>query len=70
MTNRNINGVIVPLLTPINSDESVNYVYLDNLIEYVIQGGVDAIFAMGTTGEFARFDKDTRGKVAAHICKS
>lgn len=43
MTNRNINGVIVPLLTPINSDESVNYVYLDNLIEYVIQGGVDAI---------------------------
>lgn len=69
MTNRNINGVIVPLLTPINSDESVNYVYLDNLIEYVIQGGVDAIFAMGPTGEFARFDKDTRGKVAAHICK-
>ncbi len=56
-------GVITPLLTPIHPDESVNYQEMKALIDYVIAGGVDAIFIMGSTGEFARFDEDTRGKI-------
>lgn len=56
-------GIIVPLLTPINEDESINYAQLAALIEHVIAGGVDVIFIMGSTGEFARFDTQTRAKV-------
>lgn len=49
------NGVIVPLLTPIKQNEEVNFAQLEALTEYVIQGGVDGLFVMGTSGEFARF---------------
>ena len=63
-------GIIVPLLTPINEDESVNFGQLAKLVEYVIAGGVDAILAMGSTGEFARFTPETRGAIVAEIVKS
>ena len=53
-------GIIVPLLTPVNEDESINNDALERLINYVIEGGVDAIFVMGSSGEFARFDTDFR----------
>ena len=53
-------GIIVPLLTPVNEDESINNDALERLINYVIEGGVNAIFVMGSSGEFARFDTDFR----------
>ncbi len=58
-------GSIVPLLTPLNSDESVNFEQLDVLVDHVITGGVDALLVMGSTGEFARFSPDTRGRIIA-----
>lgn len=63
MNNIDVHGIIVPLLTPIFEDETVNYSELETLINYVIDGGVDAIFSMGSSGEFARFDADTRFQV-------
>ena len=64
------NGVITPLLTPINKDESVNYEQMRRLIDYVIDGGVNAVFAMGSTGEFARFDVQTRGEILKESVKA
>jgi len=63
-------GVITPLLTPINQDESVNYEQMRSLIDYVIDGGVDAVFVMGSSGEFARFDPQTRGNVLKESVKA
>lgn len=60
-------GVIVPLLTPINEDESVNFAQLRRLVDHVVEGGVDGLLAMGSTGEFARFDPGTRGNIIAEI---
>ncbi len=48
-----INGSIVALITPMNSDGSVDYKSLENLVEYHIAEGTDAIVAVGTTGESA-----------------
>lgn len=62
-------GVIVPLLTPVDESEQVKDLELKRLVDYVIGGGVDAIFAMGTTGEFARFDEETRGRVIASVVR-
>ncbi|MBO4823791.1 MAG: 4-hydroxy-tetrahydrodipicolinate synthase [Lachnospiraceae bacterium] len=44
-------GAAVALVTPMNSDGSVNYDKLAELIEFQINGGTDAIVACGTTGE-------------------
>ncbi len=60
-------GVIVPLLTPLNTDESVNFAQLGRLVDHVVAGGVDALLAMGSTGEFARFDHETRGAIVTEI---
>jgi len=69
MGNKSIHGVIVPLITPVNDNENVQWPDLETLVEHVIEGGVDAIFAMGTTGEFARFDDDTRAKAIDYVVK-
>lgn len=64
---KKIEGVIIPILTPLHSDETPNYQELRKLVDYVIDGGVDAIFANGTTGEFARFTYEERCQVLKTI---
>jgi len=44
-------GCGVALVTPFHSDGSQDLVGLHNMVEYVIQGGVDFIVVLGTTGE-------------------
>ncbi len=44
-------GAGVAIVTPFNSDLSVNYDKLAELIEYQIKNGTDAIIICGTTGE-------------------
>ncbi|WP_372873088.1 4-hydroxy-tetrahydrodipicolinate synthase [Shewanella sp.] len=48
-----INGSIVALITPMNSDGSVDFASLESLVEFHIANGTDAIVAVGTTGESA-----------------
>ena len=48
-----IRGVIVPILTPLNSDETVDTQSLRRLVNYLIDNGVHGIWVSGTTGEFA-----------------
>ncbi|QSX31553.1 4-hydroxy-tetrahydrodipicolinate synthase [Shewanella cyperi] len=48
-----INGSIVALITPMNSDGSVDFAGLERLVEFHIDNGTDAIVAVGTTGESA-----------------
>lgn len=45
-------GVVVPLLTPLTEDESVDEKGLRSLIDYVIGHGVQGLFALATTGEY------------------
>jgi len=47
-----LRGIIVPLVTPFKADGRVDAESLRKLVEYVIDGGVNGIFVMGTTGEF------------------
>lgn len=46
-----IKGTGVALVTPFNNDKSVDYEGLENLLNHVINGGVDFLVLMGTTGE-------------------
>ena len=45
-----IDGVIVPLLTPVDGEERVDESALRALIRHCINGGVDALFIGGTSG--------------------
>lgn len=46
-----IKGIIVPIVTPFNEDESVNADELRNQVDRQIAAGIHAIFAFGTNGE-------------------
>ena len=51
MKNVEIKGVIPPILTPMNADESINYTELRNQVNRMIEGGCHALFPFGTNGE-------------------
>lgn len=46
-----IHGIIPPILTPMNEDESLNLDELRRQIERQLEGGVHGLFAFGTNGE-------------------
>ena len=48
---KDIAGIIVPILTPMNEDESVNEQELRRQIDRLIDAGVHGIFTFGTNGE-------------------
>ena len=52
MANNCMRGVIVPILTPLHSDETVDVESLRRLTRYLLDNGVHGIWASGTTGEF------------------
>lgn len=51
MKNRIFTGAATALITPMNSDGSVNFDRLKTLVDEQIRGGIDALVICGTTGE-------------------
>ena len=50
MSSKDIRGVIVPILTPLNSDETVDTNSMRRLVNYLIDNGAHGIWVSGTTG--------------------
>jgi 4-hydroxy-tetrahydrodipicolinate synthase len=55
-----LHGIVVPIVTPLTSDERVDHASMRRLIDFLIEGGVHGIWVMGTTGEFAAFPEEER----------
>lgn len=64
-----LNGSIVALITPMNNDGSVDYTSLENLVEFHIDQGTDAIVSVGTTGESATLPVNEHIDVVSHTVK-
>ena len=56
-------GSGVAIVTPFNADGSVNYAEYENLIEFQIANGTDAIVTCGTTGEASTLTDDEQLEV-------
>jgi 4-hydroxy-tetrahydrodipicolinate synthase len=48
-----LQGIITPLITPLQDRDTLDHAGLERLIEHVLNGGVHGVFALGTTGEAA-----------------
>src|SRR5688572_11883510 len=44
-------GVVVPMVTPVTTAGQLDEPAVDRLVEFLLAGGVDGIFVLGTTGE-------------------
>ncbi len=64
-----IRGVVVPILTPLTPDETVDAASLRRLTNHVIDNGVHGIWAAGTTGEFAALDEPARRLVIETVAE-
>lgn len=49
--NMDLSGVGVALVTPLNDDFSIDFPSLEKVVNHVIDGGVDYLVVLGTTGE-------------------
>jgi 4-hydroxy-tetrahydrodipicolinate synthase len=63
-----IKGTGVALITPFNEDFSIDYASLEKLINHQIDGGVDYLVVMGTTGESVMLSKQEK-KQLVNFCK-
>jgi len=62
-------GTGVALVTPFNTDGTVDYNGLKNLINQLVEGGIDYLVSLGTTGETATMTKEEKKKVWAYTAE-
>ena len=55
-----LNGTGVAMVTPFNKSNNIDYPALSRLIEYLINGQVDFLVSMGTTGENATLSQEEK----------
>lgn len=67
MNNTIFTGACVALVTPFNDDFSVNYKKLEELVEFQIANGTDAICACGTTGEASTLTLEEHDEVIKRV---
>lgn len=64
---QNFSGVGVALVTPFTSEKQVDFDALAKLVDYVIEGGVDFLVALGTTAETPTLSKEEKKLVLSFI---
>jgi 4-hydroxy-tetrahydrodipicolinate synthase len=67
---KNFTGTGVALVTPFNTDKSVDYGSLEKVVNHVIAGGVDFLVALGTTGEYVTLTDKEKKQVVGTIIES
>ena len=67
MLRHKLSGVGAAMITPFTTDGRVDYKALARMIDYVIEGGVDYIVALGTTAETPTLYMPERAVIAMFI---
>ncbi len=63
-------GTGIAMVTPFQADGKIDYDGLEKLINYLIEGGVEYLVSLGTTGESATLSSDERKQVWAFTSKT
>jgi 4-hydroxy-tetrahydrodipicolinate synthase len=62
-------GTGVAIVTPFKNDSSIDFAALGRVINHVINGGVNYIVAMGTTGESPALTKDEKKAIVSYVAE-
>ena len=65
--NNKFKGTGVAIVTPFSKNNSIDYKSLGKLVEHLINGGIEYVVALGTTGESVTLSKDEKQSVVTHI---
>jgi 4-hydroxy-tetrahydrodipicolinate synthase len=67
---KKIKGTGVAIVTPFKTDSSIDFAALGRVINHVINGGVNYIVAMGTTGESVTLTKDEKKAILSYVVEA
>ena len=57
-------GTVVPIVTPLTEEDTIDVESLKNLVNHVIDGGLQCLYPCGTTGEMMYLTVEERKQVA------
>lgn len=64
MYKERLSGVVIPTITPMNEDSSIDDASLNNFTNYLVNAGVNALYPNGTNGESLLLSREEREHVA------
>jgi 4-hydroxy-tetrahydrodipicolinate synthase len=67
---KKIKGTGVAIVTPFKNDFSIDFAALGRVVNHVIEGGVNYIVAMGTTGESVTLTKDEKKAIITYVAEA
>ncbi len=67
MEYRRLEGIIPALVTPFDENGDVSYDALERHVNFLMESGVDALYPLGTTGEFPLMEPKEREEVAKRV---
>ena len=63
-------GIVTPMITPLTSGNTLDNEGLSRLIEHIINGGVQALFILGTTGESPSLSYTLKQELMIRTCEN
>mgnify|MGYP000439242059 FL=1 len=63
MKNNQYYGIILPMVTPLEDWDKLDYNGIEKLINHILKGGVHGLFVLGTTGEAPSLSHQLRKEV-------
>jgi len=67
---KKLKGTGVAIITPFKNDMSIDFAAFGKVVNHVINGGVNYIVVMGTTGESATLTRDEKKAVICYILEA
>ena len=61
---KELKGILVPMVTPFNADESLDETALRRIVNYLIESGVHGLFPAGSQSEFYALNPDEKKRIA------
>ena len=58
MAREKLNGIYIPVITPFNKDESINFQGIREVAKFLAENGVTGIIPSGSTGEMIAMTKE------------
>ena len=69
MNEKQIRGIVPPLVTPLSGRDQLDIAGLERLIEHVLGAGAGGLFMLGTTGEGPSLSPRLSREVVRHSCR-
>ena len=51
MAREKLTGIFIPMVTPFNKDESINFGGIKEVTDFLVENGVSGVIPSGSTGE-------------------